>query len=190
MFQRLCFPFLSFGEADAEDYVIIRFGITWLIFFFSASVLLGFGFFLPLQCNVVFVFTVSTLLCSCLKEKESRHVPWLSFCETFVEPLCVSTLAYLCLLAFSSSSIHFGWMWTSPVSRTVLVLGLSGQFGLTKNNGCGGKCLSEILTTATTTTPEQLVSTRSSFDAGDAKNLWHFPIIHSSWDDLGATTAR
>lgn len=51
------------------------------------------------------------------------------------------------------------------------MLGLSGQFGLTKNNGCGGKCLSEILTTATTTTPEQLVSTRSSFDAGDAKNL-------------------
>lgn len=181
MCQRLCFPFLSFGEANGEDYVIIRFGITWLIFFLLCLCVIGIWFFLPLHCNAVFVFTVSTLLCSCLKEKESRHVPWPLFCETLWVPFCFSNLPCLCLLTFSSSSsIAVGGMWTSLLSRTVFVLGFQVVLGwlrimFAEVNVCMGNA-----NTWHHNPPKHFVSTENRFGAGEIKNWDSLPLFTSA----------
>ena len=115
--------------------VIIRFGITWFIFFFSAFLWLGFSFFLLQHCNAVFVFTVSTLLCSCLKE-ESRHVPRLLFCRTFLVLLHV----FVTWPASASWPLPpplspFWQKWKNLFPGTV-TLEFSSSTELRKSNGC------------------------------------------------------
>lgn len=182
MFQCLCFPFLSFGEAIGVDHVIIRFGISLLIFFLLCLYVIGIWFFLPLHCNAVFVFTVSTLLCSCLKEKESRHVPWPLFCETLLVPFCFSNLSCLCILTSSSSSSSVGQTWTHPISRTVSVLGFQIGFSwlrimVAEWNVCMGNANNWHHQPS-----KHSASTENRFGAGDIKNWDIFFIIHFSWD--------
>lgn len=142
--------------------------------FFLCLCVIGIWFFLPLHCNAVFVFTVSTLLCSFLKEKGSRHVPWPLFCETLLVPFCFSNLACICLLTFSSSSsfsssIAVGLMRISPLSRTVLVLGFQVGLGwlrimVAEGNVCMGNANSWYQRP-----PKHFVSSENRFGPGEIK---------------------
>lgn len=135
VFQSLCFPFPFFWGGWWWGLLLLGLALLDSFFFFSAFLWLGFSFFLLQHCNAVFVFTVSTLLCSCLKE-ESRHVPRLLFCRTFLVLLHV----FVTWPASASWPLPpplspFWQKWKNLFPGTV-TLEFSSSNELRKSNGC------------------------------------------------------